>query len=79
MGVAGLILAAVLFFVAWERNKANADTVAAMVAMGAHQVFGFDDLKPTMPAASKYALFFGVLSTVGGLVCLSKASKAPVD
>ena len=75
-GWAALILAAILFFVAWERNAANAANVEAMNSMGAGALFGGGEMRPSMPASAKYALFFGALSAVGGVVLLAGASKS---
>lgn len=76
LGWAALLLAAILFFVAWERNAANAANVQAMNEMGAGALFGGGAMEPAMPASAKYALFFGALSAVGGVVLLAGASKS---
>lgn len=76
-GIACLVMTVVLLFMAWERNSTNAKNVAAMNSMGATgMLFGGGEMTPTMPSSSKYALFFAVLTAIGGVYCLSASSKA---
>jgi len=76
LGWAALALAAILFFVAWERISANSANVEAMNSMGAGALFGGREMEPAMPASAKYALLFSALSAVGGLTLLVGASKS---
>ena len=74
------VVTAVLVFVAVERYQDNAAKVAAFNEMRHRTPFGgmMGDLemKPATPAATKYALFFALLSAGGAVVCLVLASKA---
>jgi hypothetical protein len=52
-------------FIAYEQYQSNADTVAAMNQLGGgmlKSMTGGSELEAGTPAATKYALFFAVLS-----------------
>jgi len=75
-------VAAISAFVAWERYQNNVKAVeAAQRMMDSSPVGGMmklmtgqSELKPTMPAISKYAIVFAILSTIGGFIFLAKKS-----
>lgn len=73
LGAVCLVICCVCVFVAIERNNANAATVQAMNSFGGGLLGG--NLKPAMPAATKYALFFALLSGIGGGMMLAKSKK----
>ena len=78
-GVVLLILAAVCLFVAFERYQANANAVAAMNQMGGRMfqaMTGGNELKPTIPAATKYALLGALVFGGGGTFCLLSGPTA---
>jgi hypothetical protein len=72
--IACFVIAAICLFVAFERSQANANTVNAINQFGGSP---FGELKPAMPAAAKYALFFAVLAGAGGAVLLTRAKPRP--
>ena len=76
-GIALLIICAVCVFVAVERYQANASNVKAMSAMAGGFPFGGPGMKlqPATPAATKYALFFALLSGTGGLGLLAISGR----
>jgi hypothetical protein len=79
-------VAAISAFVAWERYQNNVKAVEAaqrmmdsspaggMMQGMMEQMTGQSELKPTMPAISKYAIAFAILSTIGGFIFLAKKS-----
>ncbi len=73
-GIICLVICAICLFIAWERNQANSDVVSVLKQFGGENLLG-GALQPAMPAASKYALFFAVLSGIGGVCCLIKAKR----
>jgi hypothetical protein len=76
IGIACFVICAICLFVAFERYQANAANVRAFTGVmprGGMSPFG--DLRPAMPAATKYALFFALLSGVGGAYCVIKARQ----
>lgn len=89
IGVLCLVACAVLLFVAWERNRTNANNVAAMNQMNQRMhrsplgemmprsPLGGGQMRPAMPAATKYALVFAVVAAAGGIACLVYASRQP--
>ena len=86
IGVLCLVACAVLLFVAWERHRTNAGNVQAMNemmrrsplgGMTPRSPMGDVEMRPAMPAATKYALLFAVLAAVAGIVCLMYASRQP--
>jgi hypothetical protein len=79
LGIALVVISVILFFVSWQQYSDNAGAVEAMNAMGFGALPGVGQMTPSMPASSKYALLFGVLSLIGGGVALSKASRVSVD
>jgi hypothetical protein len=68
------VVTAICLFIAFERSQANANTVNAINQLGGSP---FGELKPATPSAAKYALFFALLSGVGGGVLLSRAKRQP--
>lgn len=79
LGIVSLVLCLVCVFVAVERYNANAKTVNAMNQM--RQIIPIGELmpgmqqqlKPAVPAASKYAGFFAILTGIAGVILLVKA------
>ena len=68
-GVVLLVIAAVCLFVAFERYQANANAVKAMNHMGGgmfRAMTGGQELTPSTPAATKYALVFALICAIGG-------------
>ncbi|MHC4260235.1 MAG: hypothetical protein ACYSTF_07500 [Planctomycetota bacterium] len=73
IGIACLIACCVLLFVAYERYQTNADSVRAMNQFRQSMPVGGMveglEIRPAMPAATKYALLFAVISAGAGIVC----------
>ena len=69
IGIACFVVCAICLFIAFERSSANADTVNAFNTLSG----GALELKPATPTASKYAVFFAILSGIAGVVCLTRA------
>jgi len=70
LGVICLFFCAFCIFVAVERYNANANSVEAINAFRQNSLFAdqtsVGELKPAMPAETKYAIFFaGVAGAVG--------------
>ena len=82
-GIVCLVVCVVCIFVAIERYNANAQSVQAINNLQRNSPLndmGFGlEMKPTMPAATKYAIFFALLSGVGGgvLLYMSKQPDSP--
>ena len=78
-GIVALVICAVCIFVAIDRYQTNANNVRAMNRLQQSSplsgMMGTGEMKPAVPAASKYAGLFAVISGVGGAVLLVK-SKA---
>jgi hypothetical protein len=80
IGIGCFVACAILLFVAWERYNSNANQVEAanrmMGPLGGmmNQMTG-GKLEPGTPEATKYALFFAVLTGVGGGVCMVMSTK----
>ena len=86
-GFAGLGLTIILLFVAWERYSTNAEAVEAanrMMQSGPmgdmmgglmQEMTGQSELKPSVPAATTYSLFFAAVSGVAGVACLAASGK----
>ena len=80
-GIIALCICVICLFVAVERYRSNANNVRAMnhlqqssplgSMMG--QMTGQTQFKPATPAATKYALFFALISGAGGGVLLAKS------
>lgn len=75
-GIISLVVCAICLFVAGERYLDNANKVEAMDRMGggafAELVGQRGPMRPAMPAATKYALFFALVSGVGGGVLIAQ-------
>ena len=78
------VVCAILLFVAWDRNQDNANKVEAankliglspLGGMLGQLTGGSAKLEPGMPDATKYALFFAVLTGIGGIVCMVMSAK----
>jgi len=76
VGIACLVVTVICIFVAVERYQANARNVRAMSQFqrssplgGMMGTMGLD-MKPATPGATKYAIFFAVLSGVAGVAFL---------
>jgi hypothetical protein len=83
VGIGCFVVCLILLFVAWERYQDNANKVEAMNKMAggmAGQMMGAfgggAKLEPGVPDATKYALFFAVLTGIGGVVCMVMSAKA---
>lgn len=82
-GIVCLVVCAVCIFVAIERYNANASGVRAMNNLQKNSPLGGMiqglEMKPGIPAATKYAIFFALLSGVGGgvLLYMSKQPDSP--
>ena len=75
-GIVLLVFAAICLFVAFERYQANANAVKAMNQMGGgmfQAMTGGNELQPSTPAVTKYALLGAVIFTVGGSYCILRA------
>lgn len=81
VGIACFVLCAICLFIAFERYQANRSAVDAMNKM--QNAFGglapFGQITPAVPSATKYALFFALLSGAGGLYCLVKGGQPKSD
>ena len=79
LGIACLIVCAVCLFISFERYQSNANNVRAMSSSplgGMMSVMtGQSQMKPGIPAATKYALLFAIISGVGGGVLMSKSQQ----
>lgn len=80
-GILCLVVCAFCVFVAIERYSANASNVRALnqyqqTSPLGHIVGGGASLKPSTPAATKYAIFFALIFGVGGGVLLVQNAQA---
>lgn len=80
IGIACLVLSAVLFYVGYERYQTNANNVNAINQFTQSAPFGpmmgqSGQLEPATPAATKYAVVFALLSAAGGVVSLVAAQR----
>jgi len=79
VGIVAMVVCLVCVFVAVERYNANAKNVRAMNQIKRSSplggMMGGMEMKPATPAATKYALFFAVLSGAGGAVLLVMSKK----
>ena len=71
VGIILLVVCGVCLFVAFERYQSNASAVRAM---SSRMSIG-SAAEPGTPPATKYALFFGLLSGGGALCCLAAGRK----
>ncbi len=78
-GILSLVACATLIFIAVDRHNTNVNNVRAMNAIHQSSPFvglaGGGELVPATPAATKYAIFFGALAGIGGVVLLMKSAK----
>ena len=78
-GIVCLVICAVCIFVAIERYNANAGSVRAMNNFQRNSPLGDMgmslEMKPATPAATKYAIFFALLSGAGGGILLFKSKQ----
>ncbi len=83
LGIVCLVVCAVCVFIAIERYQTNAKKVQAMnqfMNQGSSPLGGMmkgmtGAVKPATPAATKYALFFALITGVGGGVLLVKSQS----
>lgn len=77
IGIVCLAVCVICIFVAIERYSANANSVRFMNNLQRSTPLGDMGIriKPAMPAATKYALFFAVLSGAGGGFLLFKSKQ----
>jgi hypothetical protein len=81
LGIVALVVCAVCVFVAIERYQTNAKNVRAMnrgpirMPGGGTLETNFEVFKPATPAATKYAIFFALISGVGGAVLLAVSAQ----
>jgi predicted membrane protein len=79
-GIVALVVCAVCVFVAIERYQANANNVNAMNQLQRSSpmggTFGFGEMRPTTPAATKYAVLFAVIFGIAGIVLLAKSAPS---
>ena len=77
VGIACLVVCAVCVFVAVERYQSNAANVEAMNALRQSSPLGgiVGTMEPATPAATKYAIFFALITGAGGVVLLVKAKE----
>ena len=81
-GVVCLLVSAICIFVAVERYNTNAGNVKAMNAFSQSSPFrgmmGVGKMTPTTPAAAKYAIFFALISGIGGATLVLKSGTREV-
>jgi hypothetical protein len=77
VGIVCLVVCAICIFVAIERYQSNAANVEAMNAFQQSTPLGgiVGTVKPATPAATKYAIFFALISGAGGVVLLIKSKE----
>lgn len=80
-GIACLVVCAICVFVAVERYQANAANVRAMNTLRPAAPFGGMTInvpmRPGTPATTKYAVFFALITGIGGVVLLAKSRESP--
>ena len=82
-GIVCLVVCVICIFVAIERYNANANSVRAVQNFQRNSPLGGMvqgmNIKPATPAATKYAIFFALISGVGGgvLIYMSKQPDSP--
>lgn len=83
IGIACLVVCAICLFIAFERYQTNASNVNAMQRMTESMPFGgaspFREMRPATPTATKYALFFALISGAGGVICLVRSGQGKSD
>ena len=83
IGAICLVVCAISLFVAVERYQTNAKNVRAMnrgpitLPGGGTLETNFEVFRPAMPAATKYGIFFTVLSACGAVACFIGARSKP--
>ena len=83
IGIGCFVLVGILLFVAWDRHKDNASKTEAVNKMMRSsplggmmkEMRGAAQLESGIPTATKYSLFFAVLSWIGGVGCMVMAAK----
>lgn len=80
IGIVCLVVCAICIFVAIERHSANANGVRFMNNLQRSTPLGDMGMrmKPAMPATTKYALFFAVLSGAAGAFLLFKSKQQEI-
>lgn len=75
VGIVCLVVCVICIFLAIERYRANANSVRFMNTLQRSTPLGDMgvNMKPGVPAVTKYALFFAVISGVGGGILLVKS------
>jgi len=80
LGITCLVVAAVLFYIAWDRYSTNASNVRAFNAFVQNtplkETMGAQGLTPAMPTETKYCLLCGIIAAVGGGIFLVRAGSA---
>ncbi len=71
-GIVCLILCAICLFAAVERYNANAGKVR-FINSAMPEMFGGGNVTPGIPVVTKYAVFFAVLTGIGGGISLMKS------
>lgn len=78
MGIGCLVVCAICVFIGVERYQDNAGNVEAMrQMMPSFSPLGGGEIQAATPAATKYAIFFALLSGSGGVFCLVRAKGCP--
>jgi len=77
LSIVCFVICAISLFVGIERYTTNAGNVRAMNSMGSQfsGIMGGNKMEPATPAATKYAVFFALLSGVGGAILLVKSKE----
>jgi hypothetical protein len=81
VGIVALVICVVCIYVAIERYQTNANNVRAMNQFTGSSPFSTMmpqmqmEMKPAMPAITKYAIVFALISGIGGVVLLIKSKN----
>jgi hypothetical protein len=79
-GIIALVICVICIFVAIERYQNNANTVRAMNQLTGSGPFSTMmpqmEMKPAMPAVTKYAIVLALISGIGGIVLLVYSKNA---
>ena len=80
VGIVALVVCAICIFVAIERYQTNANNVKTVKKLAQSTplsgMMNLEETGPGIPAATKYAAVFAMLSGVGGAVLLVKSKEA---